>query len=56
MRNQFRAGALSHRAHEVFRLLILGRSVGEISAQLKAAANTVSTYRAHITGNTGTKN
>ena len=48
--------ALSHREHQVFRLLILGHSVGEIGAQLKLAPNTVSTYRARILEKTGTKN
>ncbi len=48
--------ALSHREHQVFRLLILGHSVGEIGAQLKLAPNTVSTYRARILEKTATKN
>lgn len=48
--------ALSHREHQVFRLLILGHSVGEIGAQLKLAPNTVSTYRSRILEKTGTKN
>ena len=48
--------ALSHREHQVFRLLTLGRSVSEIGAQLKLAPNTVSTYRARILEKTGTKN
>ncbi len=48
--------ALSHREHQVFRLLISGRSVSEIGAQLQLAANTVSTYRARILEKTGTKN
>ncbi len=48
--------SLSHREHQVFRLLILGRSVGEIGAQLQLASNTVSTYRARILEKTGTKN
>lgn len=53
-----RAGpeALSHREHQVFRLLISGRSVSEIGAQLGLAANTVSTYRARILEKTGAKN
>ena len=50
------AEALSHREHQVFRLLILGRSVSEIGAQLGLAPNTVSTYRARILDKTGTKN
>jgi DNA-binding NarL/FixJ family response regulator len=48
--------ALSHREHQVFRLLSTGHSVGEIGAQLKLASNTVSTYRARILEKTGTKN
>ncbi|MGY8904341.1 MAG: response regulator [Burkholderiales bacterium] len=48
--------ALSHREHQVFRLLTQGLSVSEIGAQLKIAANTVSTYRARILEKTGTKN
>jgi len=50
------AQALSHREHQVFRLLTLGRSVSEIGAQLRLAPNTVSTYRARILEKTGTKN
>ena len=42
------ADALSHREHQVFWLLILGRSVSEIGAQLQLAPNSVSTYRARI--------
>lgn len=48
--------ALSHREHQVFRLLTAGQSVGQIGAQLGLAANTVSTYRARILEKTGTKN
>jgi len=48
--------ALSHREHQVFRLLTLGHSVSEIGAQLKLAPNTVSTYRSLILEKTGTKN
>jgi two-component system invasion response regulator UvrY len=48
--------ALSHREHQVFRLLTSGRSVSEIGAQLQLAPNTVSTYRARILDKTGTKN
>ena len=47
---------LSHREHQVFRLLTAGRSVGEIGAQLGLASNTVSTYRLRILEKTGTKN
>lgn len=48
--------ALSHREHQVFRLLTLGHSVGEIGAQLGLASNTVSTYRQRILEKTGTRN
>jgi DNA-binding NarL/FixJ family response regulator len=48
--------ALSHREHQVFRLLTAGHTVSEIGAQLKLASNTVSTYRARILEKTGTKN
>jgi two-component system, NarL family, invasion response regulator UvrY len=48
--------ALSHREHQVYRLLILGRTVSEIGAQLQIAPNTVSTYRVRILEKTGTKN
>jgi two-component system, NarL family, invasion response regulator UvrY len=47
---------LSHREHQVFRLLISGQSVSEIGAQLKLAPNTVSTYRARILEKTGARN
>lgn len=50
------AEALSHREHQVYRLLSQGHSVSEIGAQLGLAANTVSTYRARILEKTGTKN
>jgi two-component system, NarL family, invasion response regulator UvrY len=48
--------ALSHREHQVFRLLTAGHSVSEIGAQLGLAPNTVSTYRARILEKTGAKN
>jgi DNA-binding NarL/FixJ family response regulator len=48
--------ALSHREHQVYRLLTQGQSVSEIGAQLGLAPNTVSTYRARILEKTGTKN
>ena len=48
--------SLSHREHQVFRLLTAGKSVGEIGAQLELASNTVSTYRLRILEKTGTKN
>lgn len=48
--------ALSHREHQVFRLLVAGCSVGEIGAQLQLASNTVSTYRARILEKTGARN
>ena len=48
--------SLSHREHQVFRLLTAGCTVSEIGAQLKLASNTVSTYRARILEKTGAKN
>ena len=48
--------SLSHREHQVFRLLTAGHSVGEIGAQLGLASNTVSTYRARILEKTGARN
>ena len=48
--------ALSHREHQVFRLLSTGHSVSEIGAQLQLAPNTVSTYRARILEKTGARN
>jgi two-component system, NarL family, invasion response regulator UvrY len=48
--------ALSHREHQVFRMLISGHSVSDIGAKLGLASNTVSTYRARILEKTGTKN
>ena len=56
MGNKTGTEALSHREHQVFRLLSLGHSVSEIGAHLKLAPNTVSTYRARILEKTGTKN
>jgi two-component system invasion response regulator UvrY len=50
------AEALSHREHQVFRLLTTGQTVSEIGAQLGLAPNTVSTYRARILEKTGTRN
>ena len=50
------AESLSHREHQVFRLLTAGKSVGEIGAQLGLASNTVSTYRLRILEKTATKN
>ena len=50
------ADALSHREHQVFRLLVTGLSVSQIGAQLGLAANTVSTYRARVLEKTGTRN
>lgn len=47
---------LSHREHQVFRLLASGKSVGEIAQQLALAPNTVSTYRARILEKTGVRN
>lgn len=48
--------SLSHREHQVYRLLTAGMPVGEIGAQLGLASNTVSTYRLRILEKTGTKN
>ncbi|WP_423201105.1 response regulator [Corticibacter populi] len=48
--------ALSHREHQVFRLLIEGHSVSEIGAQLGLAVNTISTYRTRILEKTGARN
>ncbi len=48
--------ALSHREHQVYRLLITGLGVTQIGAQLSLAPNTVSTYRARILEKTGVKN
>ena len=48
--------ALSHREHQVFRMLISGHSVSQIGATLNLASNTVSTYRARILEKTGTRN
>jgi DNA-binding NarL/FixJ family response regulator len=50
------AEALSHREHQVFRLLTSGQTVSEIGARLGLAPNTVSTYRSRILEKTGTKN
>lgn len=50
------AEQLSHREHQVFRLLTAGHSVSEIGARLHLAPNTVSTYRARILEKTGAKN
>lgn len=50
------AEALSHREHQVYRLLTQGQTVSEIGAQLGLAPNTVSTYRARILEKTGAKN
>jgi len=47
---------LSHREYQVFRLLAVGKSVGEIAEQLVLSANTVSTYRARILDKTGVRN
>ncbi len=47
---------LSHREYQVFRLLVGGRSVGEIAEQLSLSPNTVSTYRARILEKTGVRN
>lgn len=46
---------LSDRELEVFRLIVSGRTVGQIAAQLSLSVNTVSTYRARILEKTGLK-
>ena len=56
MSSKQRLDALSHREHQVYRLLTAGKSVGEIGAELALAGNTVSTYRARILEKTGTRN
>jgi DNA-binding NarL/FixJ family response regulator len=48
--------ALSYREYQVFRLLVAGRTVSEIGAELKLASNTVSTYRARILDKVCVKN
>ncbi len=48
--------ALSHREHQVYRLLTQGLTVSEIGARLGLASNTVSTYRARVLEKTGAKN
>ncbi|MDD0811763.1 response regulator transcription factor [Curvibacter sp. RS43] len=48
--------SLSHREHQVFRLLSSGHSVTQIGAQLKLAVNTVSTYRTRVLEKTGARN
>jgi len=50
------AESLSHREHQVYRLLTQGLTVSEIGARLGLAPNTVSTYRARILEKTATKN
>ncbi len=55
-RTQVGPEALSHREHQVYRLLTQGQTVSEIGAQLGLAPNTVSTYRARILEKTGAKN
>ena len=47
---------LSHREHQVFRMLAEGSSVGEIAERLSLSSNTVSTYRARILEKTGARN
>ena len=48
--------ALSRREYQVFRLLAVGRSVGELADDLSLSPNTVSTYRARILEKTGARN
>lgn len=50
------AEALSHREHQVYRLLICGVTVTEIGARLQLAPNTVSTYRMRVLEKIGVKN
>jgi two-component system invasion response regulator UvrY len=47
---------LSHREHQVFRLIATGQSVSQIAEQLALSPNTVSTYRARILEKTGVRN
>ncbi|GGI54935.1 response regulator [Oxalicibacterium solurbis] len=47
---------LSHREHQVYRMLSQGQSVGEIATQLSLSPNTVSTYRSRILEKTGVRN
>ena len=47
--------ALSDRELEVMRLIALGRTVGEIAAELSLSNKTVSTYRARLLQKTGLK-
>lgn len=54
--NKHQGEPLSHREQQVYKLLTSGMSVGQISAQLGLASNTVSTYRTRILEKTGTKN
>jgi two-component system invasion response regulator UvrY len=48
--------ALSHREHQVLRMIAAGQSVGQIAEQLSLSPNTVSTYRARICEKTGARN
>jgi two-component system invasion response regulator UvrY len=47
---------LSHREHQVFRLIATGQNVSQIAEQLALSPNTVSTYRARILEKTGVRN
>ena len=46
---------LSDREHEVFRLLVAGKSVGDIAAELSLSAKTVSTYGTRVKDKLGLK-
>lgn len=48
--------ALSTREDQVFRLLAVGRSVGQIAEELRLSPNTVSTYRTRVLEKTGARN
>jgi two-component system invasion response regulator UvrY len=47
---------LSHREHQVFRLIATGQNVSQIAEQLALSPNTVSTYRSRILEKTGARN
>lgn len=47
---------LSHREHQVFRLIAIGQNVSQIAEQLALSPNTVSTYRTRILEKTGVRN
>ena len=51
-----RHSALSDREYQVFRLLVSGRSVGDIAADLHLSAKTVSTHKARLMEKLGVDN